>query len=37
MDLDAEWIHLMLAAKKAGIQAEEIRRFFAEQACRVIV
>ncbi|WP_229522110.1 anti-repressor SinI family protein [Paenibacillus monticola] len=36
VDLDLEWVHLLLTAKKAGIKAEEIRRFFDEKALRVM-
>jgi hypothetical protein len=36
IDLDVEWVDLLLAAKKAGIKADEIRRFFHEKAVRVV-
>lgn len=32
VDLDLEWVNLLMSAKKAGIEAEEIRRFFSERA-----
>ncbi|MHA6532248.1 anti-repressor SinI family protein [Paenibacillus sp. BAC0078] len=32
VDLDLEWVHLLMSARKAGIGAEEIRRFFSEKA-----
>ncbi|MFC3749356.1 MULTISPECIES: anti-repressor SinI family protein [Bacillales] len=36
VDLDLEWVYLLLSAKKAGIKAEEIRRFFNEKALKAI-
>lgn len=36
MDLDVEWVHLLLAAKQAGIKADEIRQFFHERTVQVV-
>lgn len=36
IDLDLEWVHLLLTAKKAGIKADEIRRFFHEKTLQVM-
>jgi hypothetical protein len=30
-DLDAEWVYLLITARKLGLTIEEIRRFFYEQ------
>ncbi|MNC18061.1 Anti-repressor SinI [compost metagenome] len=30
-DLDLEWVYLLMSAKKAGIEADEIRRFLSEK------
>ncbi|MGN7764005.1 anti-repressor SinI family protein [Paenibacillus sp. 22594] len=30
-DLDLEWVYLLMSAKKAGIGADEIRRFLSEK------
>lgn len=35
-ELDLEWVHLLLTAKKAGIKVEEIRSFFHEKALKVM-
>ncbi len=31
-DLDLEWVYLLMSAKKAGIDADEIRRFLREKS-----
>lgn len=31
VDLDLEWVYLLMSAKNAGIQADEIRQFFNEK------
>lgn len=36
MDLDVEWVQLLLAAKQAGIRVEEIRQFFHEKTVRAV-
>jgi hypothetical protein len=36
VDLDLEWVHLLMSAKQAGIQADEIRRFFTEKALQAM-
>ncbi|MCL6603451.1 MAG: anti-repressor SinI family protein [Paenibacillus sp.] len=36
VDLDLEWVYLLLKAKKAGIKAEEIRQFFYERTLQVM-
>ncbi|AWV36536.1 hypothetical protein CD191_01985 [Paenibacillus odorifer] len=36
IDLDQEWVHLLLAAKKAGIKADEIRQFFHEKTVQIV-
>ncbi|WNS41863.1 anti-repressor SinI family protein [Paenibacillus sp. MMS20-IR301] len=36
VDLDLEWVYLLMAAKRAGIQADEIRRFFNEKALQAM-
>ncbi|WP_340006305.1 anti-repressor SinI family protein [Paenibacillus sp. FSL K6-0276] len=36
IDLDVEWVHLLLAAKKAGIKTDEIRRFFHEKTVQAV-
>jgi hypothetical protein len=36
VDLDLEWVYLLMSAKQAGIQAEEIRRFFSEKALQAM-
>lgn len=35
-DLDFEWVQLLLTAKRAGIRAEEIRRFFLDKGPRLL-
>lgn len=35
-DLDLEWVYLLMSAKRAGIQADEIRRFFSEKALQAM-
>ncbi|WP_245648008.1 anti-repressor SinI family protein [Paenibacillus borealis] len=36
VDLDLEWVYLLMSAKQAGIQADEIRRFFTEKALQAM-
>ncbi|MDQ0196568.1 hypothetical protein J2T20_004980 [Paenibacillus wynnii] len=36
VDLDLEWVYLLLKAKKAGIKAEEVRQFFNERSLQVM-
>lgn len=36
VEVDLEWIYLLLTAKKAGIQADDIRRFFNDKAIQVM-
>jgi hypothetical protein len=36
VDLDLEWVYLLMSAKQAGIQADEIRRFFSEKALQAM-
>ena len=36
VDLDLEWVYLLLKAKKAGINAQEIRQFFSEKSLQVM-
>ncbi|WP_189022585.1 anti-repressor SinI family protein [Paenibacillus albidus] len=36
VDLDLEWVYLLLSAKKAGIEAEEVRSFFNRKALQAI-
>ncbi|SEU23939.1 Anti-repressor SinI [Paenibacillus sp. NFR01] len=36
VDLDLEWVHLMISAKKAGLPVEEIRRFLHERALQAM-
>lgn len=36
VNLDLEWVYLLLKAKKAGIKAEEVRRFFNENSLQVM-
>jgi hypothetical protein len=36
VDLDLEWVHLLMSAKQAGIAAEEIRRFLSEKALQAM-
>ncbi|MEK3796434.1 anti-repressor SinI family protein [Paenibacillus sp. FSL R7-0204] len=36
VDLDLEWVHLLMSAKQAGITAEEIRRFLSEKALQAM-
>ncbi|KAA9001030.1 DNA-binding anti-repressor SinI [Paenibacillus spiritus] len=31
-----EWVHLLLKAKKQGIRAEEIRRFFNDRTLKAM-
>nr|WP_144027065.1 anti-repressor SinI family protein [Paenibacillus sp. FSL R7-0273] len=35
-DLDLEWVYLMMAARQAGLKAEEIRRFLSERALQAM-
>ncbi|MNN13743.1 Anti-repressor SinI [compost metagenome] len=35
-DLDLEWVYLLMLAKEAGIQADEIRQFFSEKALQAM-
>ncbi|MBY0013803.1 anti-repressor SinI family protein [Paenibacillus typhae] len=35
-DLDLEWVYLMMAARKAGLKVEEIRRFLSERALQAM-
>ncbi|MNB76104.1 Anti-repressor SinI [compost metagenome] len=34
--LDMEWVQLMLAAKKQGIHADEIRRFLGDKTLKAM-
>lgn len=36
VELDLEWVYLLMAAREAGIQAEEIRRFLSEKALQAM-
>jgi len=36
IDVDVEWVHLLQQAKRAGIQAEEIRRFFHDRTVQAV-
>jgi len=35
-DLDLEWVYLLLKAKKAGINASDIRQFFNEKSLQAM-
>jgi hypothetical protein len=36
VDLDLEWVYLLMSAKQAGIQADEIRQFFNEKTLQAM-
>ncbi|WP_339225304.1 anti-repressor SinI family protein [Paenibacillus sp. FSL H8-0332] len=36
VDLDLEWVDLLMSAKQAGIAAEDIRRFLSEKALQAM-
>lgn len=36
LDLDMEWVHLLLKAKKQGIHADEIRRFLGDKTLKAM-
>lgn len=35
-DLDLEWVYLLMSAKQAGIQVDEIRQFFSEKTLQAM-
>ncbi|WP_082452084.1 MULTISPECIES: anti-repressor SinI family protein [Paenibacillus] len=36
VDLDLEWVYLMMSAKKAGLKVDEIRQFLSEKTLQVM-
>lgn len=36
VDLDVEWVYLMMSAKKAGLKVDEIRQFLSEKTLQVM-
>lgn len=35
-DLDLEWVYLMISAKQAGLQVDEIRQFLSEKTLQAM-
>ncbi|WP_438493373.1 anti-repressor SinI family protein [Paenibacillus sp. IHBB 3054] len=36
VDLDLEWVYLLMSAKQAGIKVDEIRQFFNEKTLQAM-
>ncbi|CAH1213486.1 hypothetical protein PAECIP111892_03859 [Paenibacillus auburnensis] len=36
VDLDLEWVYLMMSAKKAGLKVDEIRQFLSQKTLQVM-